>query len=335
MRLVDIAKETGYSIKTVSRAINDQDDIHPETRKSIMKVVEKYNYIPNPMAATLRTNRTHTIGFVVPDIINQFYGEIGLAIESYFRDLTYSILISFSDDTQEGEIHALRLLLSKRVDGIVLATVGTTGQFVREIVQDYHVPIVLVDNEFNEEKTNVVIHDNVHGAQILTQHLIDHGYKRIACVAGLQHQTSGYERLRGYLNAMEDNGLEVPREYIFYEDWSAESGRHAMDSILRMSEDTRPRALFVSNSLMALGCYKAIIRAGISVPEDIALVSFDNLSYIESLEPPITTLSSTADTIGLEAANLLRRCIDTKDPSSVERITVPGTIIKRRSCGCA
>ncbi len=335
IRLVDIAKETGYSIKTVSRAIHNQDDIHPETKKAIMDVVNKYHYVPNPMAATLRTNKTQTIGYVVPDIINQFYGEVGLSIETFFREKKYSMLISFSDDTYEGEINALRVLLSKRVDGIILATAGTTGAFVKEILHEYHIPLTLIDNEFSDESTNAVLHDNIHGASILTQHLIEHNHRKIACITGLQHQTSGSERLKGYLEAMESSKLVVPNEFILHQDWSAEGGARAMNQILAMPEGQRPTALFVSNSLMALGCYKSLIRAGKRVPEDIALVSFDNLSYIESLEPPITTLSSTADAIGNEAAKLLYRCIGNKDYQSVSRITVPGTVIKRRSCGCA
>jgi LacI family transcriptional regulator len=335
VRLIDIANETGFSIKTISRVVNQQGGVHPETRKKIMEVVKKYNYSPNPMAVTLRTNRTNTIGFVVPDFTNQFFGEVGLAIESYCKAQNYSLIVSFSGNTEKGEEEALRLLTSKYVDGVVLASVGTTDETVKEILTDDATPLVVIDNELQEIKTNAVIHDNVQGAFILTQHLIDHRYTNIGCIAGLLHQTSGSERLQGFKMAMEENHLEVPETHIISEDWTSDGGYRAMKRLLELDLGVRPRALFVANSVMALGCYKALIQESIKVPEEIAIVSFDNLSYIESLEPPITTLSSTGQLVGEEAAKLLFTSMQDNDVTSTQRVTIQGKIIKRRSCGCA
>lgn len=335
VRLIDIAEETGFSIKTISRVVNNQGDVHPETREAIMKVVEKYNYSPNPMAATLRTNRTKTIGLVVPDFTNQFFGEVALVIETYCKAQNHSLIVSFSSNTQEGEEEALRLLVSKYVDGILLASVGTTGRIVGEILESHKIPLVVFDNELKDLDTNIVIHDNIQGAYSLTQHLIDHRYTNIACIAGFQHQTSGSERLEGFMAAMQDNRLEVPPTHIIVEDWTSEGGYRAMRELLELDKTIRPRALFVSNSVMALGCYKALIQASLRVPEDIAVVSFDNLSYIESLEPPITTLSSTGQSVGEEAAKLLFSSMHDNDVHSTRRVAIQGTIIKRRSCGCA
>src|SRR5690554_233041 len=147
VRLIDIANETGFSIKTISRVVNHQGGVHPETRKKIMAVVEKYNYSPNPMAVTLRTNRTNTIGLVVPDFTNQFFGEVGLAVESYCKTHNYSLIVSFSGNTQQGEEEALGLLISKYVDGIVLASVGTTAKTVEHILEEDMTPLVVIDNE--------------------------------------------------------------------------------------------------------------------------------------------------------------------------------------------
>lgn len=335
VRLIDIAKETGFSIKTISRVVNNQGDVHPDTRKAIMKVVEKYNYSPNPMAATLRTNRTKTIGLVVPDFTNQFFGEVALAIETYCKAQNYSLIVSFSGNTQGGEEEALGILVSKYVDGILLASVGTTGTTIKEILENHKIPLVVFDNELKEFDTNLVIHDNIQGAYALTQHLIDHRYANIACIAGLQHQTSGFERLEGFKAAMHTNRLEVPPTHIIVEDWTSEGGYRAMRKLLELDKSIRPRALFVSNSVMALGCYKALIQASLRVPEDIAVVSFDNLSYIESLEPPITTLSSTGQSVGEEAAKLLFNSMHENDVRSTKRVAIQGTIVKRRSCGCA
>ncbi len=335
VRLIDIANETGFSIKTISRVVNQQGGVHPETRKKIMEVIKKYNYSPNPMAVTLRTNRTNTIGFVVPDFTNQFFGEVGLAIEGYCKAHNYSLIVSFSGNTEKGEEEALRLLTSKYVDGIVLASVGTTDATVREILNDDMTPLVVIDNELQEVKTNTVIHDNIQGAFILTQHLIAHRYTNIGCIAGLLNQTSGSERLKGFKMAMAESHLEVPESHIISEDWTSDGGYRAMKRFLELDPEERPRALFVANSVMALGCYKALIQESIKIPEEVAIVSFDNLSYIESLEPPITTLSGTGQLVGEEAAKLLFASMQENDVTSSQRVTIQGKIIKRRSCGCA
>ncbi len=334
VRLVDIARETGFSIKTVSRVVNNQGDVSPKTRQAIMKVVNKYNYSPNPMAATLRTRRTRTIGLVVPDFTNEFFGEVGLAIEAALRAQSYSLIVSFSGNSHEGEVRALELLSSKYVDGILLASVGTTTDAINELLKE-EMPLVVFDNEPPQVATNVVLHDNINGAYVLTRHLIDHNYRSIGCVAGLQHQSSGSERLEGFLKAMEDNRLEAPASHIIVEDWTSEGGYRAMNQLLGLPKSERPRAVFISNSIMALGCYKALIQAKVKIPEEMALVSFDNLSFMESLEPPITTLSSTGHSVGEQAAKLLLATLSNEDSPPVERITIQGTIIKRRSCGCA
>lgn len=335
IRLIDIAKETGFSIKTISRVVNKRGNVHPDTREAIMKVVNKYNYIPNPIAATLRTKKTKTIGLIVPDFTNQFFGEAALAIERYCKLHGYSLIISFSGNKQEGEEEALRLLVSNYVDGILLASVGTTGPVVKDIIQDERIPLVVFDNEIEGIETNVVMHDNIQGAYALTQHLIDHRYTNIACIAGLVEHTSGALRLEGFYKAIKENNLEVPECNVTVEDWTSEGGFRAMKEFLAREKATRPRAVFVANSVMALGCYKALIQSGVKVPTEIALVSYDNLNYIESLEPPITTLSNNGEAVGEESAKLLFESIEADDVLSTKRITIQGLIIKRQSCGCA
>ena len=332
VRLVDIARETGFSIKTVSRVVNNQGDVSPKTRQAIMKVVNKYNYSPNPMAATLRTRRTRTIGLVVPDFTNEFFGEVGLAIEAALRAQSYSLIVSFSGNSHEGEVRALELLSSKYVDGILLASVGTTTDAINELLKE-EMPLVVFDNEPPQEATNVVLHDNINGAYVHTRQLIDHNYRSIGCVAGLQHQSSGSERLEGFLKAMEDNRLEAPASHIIVEDCTSE-GYRAMNQLLGLLRSERPGPCS-SQTRSWLGCYKALIQAKVRIPEEMALVSFDNLSFMESLEPPITTLSSTGHSVGEQAAKLLLATLSNEDSPPVERITIQGTIIKRRSCGCA
>ncbi len=146
---------------------------------------------------------------------------MGLAIEAALRAQSYSLIVSFSGNSHEGEVRALELLSSKYVDGILLASVGTTTDAINELLKE-EMPLVVFDNEPPQVATNVVLHDNINGAYVLTRHLIDHNYRSIGCVAGLQHQSSGSERLEGFLKAMEDNRLEAPASHIIGEDWTSE-----------------------------------------------------------------------------------------------------------------
>lgn len=141
--LKDIADKTGFSIKTVSRAINNHPDVNETTRQKILSVAKEYSYYPNLAAKSLHTKKAFTIGYIVPDITNEFYGEIGIVLEKEFRQHGYSLLISFTEESEENEINSLKLLLAKRVDGIVLATVGTTGEFLKEVINRYQVPVVV------------------------------------------------------------------------------------------------------------------------------------------------------------------------------------------------
>ena len=159
--LKGIAEKTGFSIKTVSRAINNHPDVNAKTREKILSVAREYAYSPNLVAKSLRTQKAFTIGYIVPDIANEFFGKVGIVIEKEFRKYGYSLLISFTEESEENEINSLKLLLAKRVDGIVLATVGTTGKFLEEVIYRQHVPVVVIDNRDVGIKTNLVLHDNV------------------------------------------------------------------------------------------------------------------------------------------------------------------------------
>ena len=207
IRLKDIANKTGFSIKTVSRAINDHPDINKNTKKRIVDVAEELSYYPNMVAKSLRTRKTYTIGYIVPDITSEFFGKIGRIIDRVLRKYGYNILMSFTEESGEEEINSLKVLLSKRVDGIILSTVGTTGDFLKEIIHNYKVPVVVIDNKVEGLRTNLVLHDNINGSYLLTKHLIEHGHKNIACITGLLNETSGNERLKGYKKALNEYNI--------------------------------------------------------------------------------------------------------------------------------
>lgn len=332
--LRDIAQKTGYSIKTVSRAINNHPDVNENTRKKILSVAQKYSYYPNLMAKSLRTRKAYTIGYIVPDITNEFYGKVGISIEKEFRQLGYSLLVSFTEESEENEINSLKLLLAKRVDGIILATVGTTGDFLQEVINRHHIPVVVIDNKAEGFKTNAVIHDNIDGAYILTKHLLEHGHQRVACVTGHLSETSGRERLEGFRKALQEYGVLIEKKFIKVANWRVNGGFDATMELLRTAGE-RPSAVFYANSQMALGAYKAFKKSSIRIPEDVAVVSFDNLNFTDAMDPPLTTLDSVEEQMGKLASQLLREIIVNKDGDRIREHLVKAGLCIRKSCGCS
>lgn len=331
--LKDIAKLTGFSVKTVSRALNNHPDVNEHTRKQILEAAAKYSYSPNLLAKSLRTQRAFTIGYVVPDITNEFYGKVGIAIEAQLKKHHYGLLVSFTQELEENEIASLKLLFSKRVDGIILATVGTTGMYIRQLIQDYNLPIVTIDNRAIGVRTNSVLHDDRHGAYTLTRHLIKHGHKNIGCVTGPLSETSARDRLEGYKQALYDSDILVDRNLIRNANWRVDGGYQATTEMMGdMSH--RPTALFAANSIMALGVYKALQKLSLDIPKDVAVVAFDSMQFTDTLDPPLTTLESVEDKIGETAARILLEKIVNKDTERVEEHLISSRLCIRQSCGC-
>ena len=331
--LKDIAEKTGFSIKTVSRAINNHPDVNKDTRKKILSVAEEYSYFPNLVAKSLRTKKAFTIGYIVPDITNEFYGKIGIVLEKSFRQHGYSLLISFTEESEENEINSLRLLLAKRVDGIVLATVGTTGEFLKEVINRHHVPVVVIDNKEEGIESNLVLHDNIDGAYLLTKHLLDHGHGCIGCITGPLAETSARYRLKGYKKALKEYKRDVVDRFIKVANWRGDGGYDAAVQLMG-DRDHRPTALFISNSIMALGVYKALKKLNLKVPDDVALVAYDDLEFTEAIDPPLTTLDKVEDEIGRIASGLLLEKIKNSDIENVSEYFVKARLCIRKSCGC-
>ncbi len=331
--LKDIARKTGYSIKTVSRAINNHPDVNENTRQKILLVAQKYSYYPNLLAKSLRLKKTFTIGYIVPDITNEFYGKVGIVIEKEFRQHGYSLLVSFTEESEENEINSLKLLLAKRVDGIILATVGTTGDFLQEIINRYHIPVVVIDNKEQGIKTNTVLHDNIDGAYVLTKHLLEHGHRKIACVTGPLSETSGKERLEGYRKALRKYSVPFEEQLVKVSNWRISGGFNAAMELMQ-NKAFAPSSIFFANSQMALGAYKALKKKNIRIPDDVAVVSFDNLDFTDSIDPPLTTLDSVEEKVGRLASELLLEIILNKDGDRTREHLVKAGLCIRKSCGC-
>jgi LacI family transcriptional regulator len=331
--LKDLAKEAGVSIKTVSRAIHDHPDINAETRQKVMTIVEKYSYSPNWAAQSLRSRRTQTIGLVVPNMTNDFFGQVGVEIDSFFRKSHYSTLICFTSNRRENEIESMTSLLGKNVDGIIFAPEGSANDYFDILPQLRKKPIVFIDNKCEGIDAHYVLHDNIHGTGLLIDHLVSHGHKRIACVTGPLNATSGSERLQGYKNALQRNGLPFDEALVRVTDWEVIAGGVAATLDLFADRNAAPTAVFYANSMALLGGYKAFRKLNIAIPADVAAVAFDPPYVIDSLSPIPTTLGQFEEKIGQTAARMLYNLMNER-PVARKEVRVRSTIRMGTSCGC-
>lgn len=330
--LKDVARQAGVSVPTVSRVINNYRYVREATRAKILKAIDELSYQPNKIARNLKLGKTNTIGFVVPDISNSFFGEVAVGLERVFRKRDYHLILCFTDRRNDLEIESLQLVVSQKVEGIIINPVGTSGEFVKRIINYHRIPLVAIDNEVNNVKTDVVLHNNIEGTQILTSHLTTHGYKKIAFIGGPLHETSGKKRLEGYKKALAKNSLPILEGLIRIGDWTKESGIRLTKELLKMSE--RPTGIVAANAFMALGAFLALQEENLTIPKDIALVSFDDFEFVAALEPPLTALKSANIEMGEIAARLLLKRINNINKGKVEKIYLPMELVIRNSCGC-
>lgn len=298
-----------------------------------MEIVDKHGYSPNWAAQSLRSRKTNTIGFVVPNITNGFFGQVGLTIDNYFRKLHYNTLICFTSNNHENEIDSLNSLINKNVDGIIFAPIGFAGDYFSKVPRLQKKPLVIIDNACKGIDAYYVLHDNIHGAGLLVRHLFEHGHRRIACIAGPGEETSGAERLQGYKEALIQCGLPYDESLVRITDWEINGGEAAVLDLFK-DKKNRPTAVFFANSQLLLGGYKAFYRMKLAIPKDVAVVSFDPPHVIDSLIPRPTTLGKFEDKIGFTAAKLLFDLISNKKPIPKKTIRIRMDINLGVSCGC-
>ncbi|MDD5658850.1 MAG: LacI family DNA-binding transcriptional regulator [Actinomycetota bacterium] len=332
--LNDVSKSAGVSIKTVSRVINDSKYVKKETKKKVLEVIKKLNYKPDYFARNLKKKRSNVIGYIIPDFTNQFFGMVFNGIEREFRKAGYNILVSNSDGEEKLEEKSIDVLISNRVEGIIFASTGLSGEYVKKQIEEFKIPFILIDNKLKGIKMNCVLHDNVKGAEILTNHLIKvHNKSKIAFIAGPIYETSSKRRLEGYKNSLMDNNIEIKESFIKVGQWNNNSGYKLTKQLFNQKE--KPDSIFIAGSSMALGVLKALKEIDLNVPEDIKLVSFDNLDFVEAIQPPLTTLDRIEEKIGTEAAKMLINKIENKDWNNYDEVYISMEIVIRESCGCS
>jgi LacI family transcriptional regulator len=326
--LQEVARQAKVSIATVSRVLNKSDKVVPETRAVVEQALRDLDYRPSRVARRLRMKdgHAHLVGLIIPDIQNPFYAEIARGVEDAAYANQYALLLCNSDENLEKERFYLDVMRDESVDGLVLPPFDETDAGVIEMVKT-GMPIVCVDRSLSKVKTDLVEVDNYHGAFDAVMHLLDKGHKSIALIEGRTHVSTSRERRRGYLDALAARGITPRKDLMRGGDFKQESGRVLTNELLDLKK--APTALFVCNNLMTVGALSALHQRGLRVPQDVAVVGFDDLPWAEALDPPLTVVRQPAYEVGKQAMELLlKRIIEPTRPPVTVRL-MPELVVRR------
>jgi LacI family transcriptional regulator len=325
----DVAREAGVSIATVSRVFNDSSLVSDDTVALVRSVAERLNYWPNGVARSLITNRTHALGVLLPDIYGEFFSDVIRGIDLAARKHGFHLLVSSSHADSDALAGALRSM-SGRVDGlVVMAPDVDAPSAIRGFAS--HCPVVLLNPGQEVDDCDTISIANHDGAYEIVQHLIRLGHTRIAMVRGPARNLDAEQRLQGYHAALQAAGLGPAPELEVQGDFTEPSGFDAAHELL--ARPVRPTAVFVGNDHMAIGVMSAVRESGLVVPDDLAIVGFDDISMARFTSPPLSTVRVNTALLGERAVELLMRARRSGNPAVKQHELLPTSLAIRSSCG--
>ncbi|WP_394219571.1 LacI family DNA-binding transcriptional regulator [Halobacillus trueperi] len=303
----DVAKKTGLSKATVSRVINNHPYISKEKRELVYKAMEELGYQPNPSARRLRGQLTNTIGVIVPRIVNPFFSYLVDAMEQVAYENNYQVLMFQSDEKRDKELYFLNLLKTKQVDGLIMTSIEND----REVIESYteYGPILFCNEYMSRSDLPVVRVDQTEAAYLGTKHLLDRGYRRIAYCTGGLFVEDGKDKDRnvGFQKALNDYNITVNTGWVFVNKHTIEDGKHVMKQIAEMRE--KPDAIFTGSDEIAAGVLMEAKSLGMKIPEDLAVIGFDDQPIAEMIDPALTTIRQPIKEMGTESVGLLLRLL--------------------------
>lgn len=331
--MADVAALAGVSVSTVSHVVNGTRTVSGVYRDRVVEAIRASGYSPNTVARALATSDTHLIGIVMSALTNRFFVPVVAAIDRAGRRHGYSSLLADSRNRVGDEAEALDMLLSRRVDGLVLAPTPGDRETVLDRLVAEEVPTVLIDRLVDERFDQVGV-ENVEATASLVGHLASLGHTRIAFVSGMSGLTTSIERESGYLLGLERAGLSFERDLVCRGKSQAEPAARAVSALLRRRDP--PTAIVSGNNYMTIGVLKALQAHNLGVPQDVAVVAYDDLEFAEVFRPRLTVISQPITEIATIAVDLLIRRIGSGGDSPPPRtIKLPGVFVHRESCGCS
>jgi LacI family transcriptional regulator len=322
----DVAATAGVSPATVSRVLNGKQDVGADLRQRVLAVVSELGYRPNGPARSLRTRAAMVLGLVISDITNSFFTAVVRGVEDRAQQAGYSVVLANADEDLAKEASYLEIAAAEHMAGVLLSPASSRDTSI-DVLRERGIPAVAIDRKLNADVDSVTV-NNHRAAREATEHLIGQGCHRVGFVAGPVQTTTGASRLAGYRAALRAAGHEPDPGLIAYADFRTEGGYAATQRLLRGRR--RPDGLFISNNLMTIGGLQAIAEAGLAIPDDIAVVGFDDASWATALRPPLTVVTQPTYEIGSTAADLLLRRVAGEE-FPVRNVVLAAKLVERAS----
>ena len=299
----DVALHAQVSVTTVSHVINDTRFVSEDARRRVLSAIDALRYVPSAVARSLKNNRTHTVGMMIPNSSNPYFAEIIRGIEDTCFDAGFNVILCNSDDDPLKQGRYIRVLMEKQVDGLIVLSSGGDDELGSHLREAADMPQVLVDREVEHLDADLVEVNHEAGGWLATRHLLELGHRRIACITGPLVLSSARQRLDGYRRALRESGLAPDPALEVAGDFTSERGHATMQRLLQAPH--RPSAVFASNDLMAIGALCAVASTGQRVPDDLSIVGFDDIALAAFTSPPLTTVAQPKHRLGALAAGML------------------------------
>ncbi len=326
----EVAKHAGVGAITVSRVVNHAGYISKETREKVEKAIAELGYVPNTLARSLRSKRTHTLALIVTDITNPFFTTLARGVEDAASTAGYTVIFCNTDESETKEARYLQVLLEKRVDGYLLVPAGNQPEVIQKI-QTNGGQVVVLDRRVDGIEVDNVLCASEDGAYQLTHYLLSLGHRRIAVLSGPEGVSTADDRVAGFCRALAEARIPVDNRAILRGQFSQTSGYAMTRQILSMPP--RPTALLAANNFITIGAMKALQEARVRVPEDLALAGFDDLPPGMVTFPFFTVASQPAYEMGKRATELLIERLEIHEREKYQVITLSTEIIIRQSTG--
>jgi LacI family transcriptional regulator, galactose operon repressor len=327
----DVARLSGVSPMTVSRVINESERVSPDTRRRVEQAIAELGYVPSRLARGLSRQRTGTLAVIVPDVANPFFTLVVRGAEDSARRAGYRVIFcdTRSDLTVEREV--IEEMIAHRVEGIVIAPVSDRSKGHLRRLAGFGVPFVMIDRTVPGVDSDVIVGENTAGARQLVEHLIGLGHRRVGFIVESGEVSTARDRRQGYEAALAAAGIPLDPALIAFATVDPSGGLQGMGQLLELEE--RPTAVFTVNNMVAVGAIEAVRAAGLEVPDDVALVCFDDIEYASRLHPFLTVMEQPAETFGTLGTQLLLERIEGRGPARRRVVVLPGEFVVRKSCG--
>ncbi|MDI7277229.1 MAG: LacI family DNA-binding transcriptional regulator [Anaerolineae bacterium] len=323
----EVAKKAGVAAITVSRVINQSGYVSDETRRRVEAAIAELDYVPNVLARGLRSSRTHTLGLLVTDITNAFWTTVARGAEDAAVRHGYSVFLCNTDEDVAKQEQYLRALLSHRVEGLIIAP-ASSDRGTLAALERARLPFVIVDRRMPGAAADLVLGDSIGGARQLVEHLLARGHRRIAHLGGPAGVSTADDREQGYRQALAEAGIAADPRLVLRGDYKLESGHRLMGQLLELSP--LPTAVFAANNVLAVGALVTLREKGLRVPEDVAVVCFDDLPQASLIDPFLTVAAQPAYEFGTAAVELLlARLANPRRPP--QTVVLPVELLVRRS----